>query len=374
MDRFIVPALILPSTLTMTIAAPASSHPPRRRFTVLRRLLPRGLIDEAVRWRMRLRLLPNYFYDGKRFAGASALGAAPRNETQYAALVTMAYHQIEKGLSLPEPRHFFGQEPLRKLFALLDRFGETYKASQATVAALHALQTYVDWHRQRALSAPIVEDTEVRLQRLQQRLGLAPDSAHQAVLWADRPPLPIEPALREQFLTGRRSIRDYAAEDVPLPMIEEAVRLALHTPSVCNRQGWQVRCLHDPETIARALRHQNGNRGFGHTVNRLLVVTAKLGAFVYAGERNQCWIDGGLFSMSLMLALHGLGLASCPLNWNHEAPTDQAFRRQFGVPDDEVVIMFIAVGHYKPGYSICASPRLPVSSVLTFVGPGHKPG
>jgi nitroreductase len=355
----------------MTSAAPPSA-PSRRRFASLRRLLPRGFIDEAIRWRIRLRLIPNFFYDASRFAQASALGAAPRNETQYAAMVTMAYHQIEKGLSLPEPRHFFGQEPLRKLFALLDRFGATYKDCQATAAALHALQTYVDWHRQRGLSAPIVEDTSVRLQGLQQRLRLAPGDEHDAVLWVEQPPLPMDPTLRERFLAGRRSIRDYAAQDVALPLIEEAVRLALFSPSVCNRQAWQVRCLHDPETIARALRHQNGNRGFGHTVNRLLIVTAKLGAFVYAGERNQAWIDGGLFSMSLMLALHSQGLASCPLNWNHEAPSDRAFRQEFDVPDDEVVIMFIAVGHYKTGYSICASPRLPVSSVLKFIGPAQR--
>lgn len=351
----------------MTSAAPASA-PSHRRFAGLRRLLPRGLIDKAIRWRTRLRLVPNFFYDASRFAQASALGAAPRNETQYAALVTMAYHQIEKGLSLPKPRHFFGEEPLRKLFALLDRFGETYKASQATAAALHALQTYVDWHSQRGLSAPIVADTSARLRGLQQRLSLAPGDEHDAVLWVDQPPLPMDPAIREQLLAGRRSIRDYAARDVALPLIEEAVRLALFSPSVCNRQAWQVRCLHDPETISRALLHQNGNRGFGHTVNRLLIVTAKLGAFVYAGERNQGWIDGGLFSMSLMLSLHSMGLASCPLNWNHEAHSDRAFRQEFDVPNDEAVIMFIAVGHYKPGYFICASPRLPVSRVLKFIG------
>jgi nitroreductase len=350
----------------------AELSPQRRRYASLRRIVPQQIIDQAVRWRVRLRLLPNYFYDAKRFAFASAMGAAPRTETQYSALVTMAYHQIEKGLSLPSPRHFFGQEPLRKVFVLLERFGGQYPDSEATFAALDALQAYVDWHRQRDLNSPVLEGVVARLRPLQHRYGRADSNGHGAVLHVPHPPAPVEPALREHLFAGRRSIRDFGPEDVPLAMIEEAVRLALNAPSVCNRQGWRLRCLHDRATIDRALRHQNGNRGFGHTVNRLLVVTSTLGSFVYPGERNEAWIDGGLFAMSLMLALHSLGLASCPLNWNHEPATDRAFRREFDVPDDEVVIMFIAVGQYQANYTVCGSPRVPVARVLSYVGVESK--
>ncbi len=345
------------------MAEAVESLTPSGPYQSLKRLLPRPLLEQAKRLRSRMRLVPNFFYDARRFASASALGAAPRNETQYSALVTMAYHQLEKGLSLPQPRPFFGQKPLRKLFGLLDRYGDEYRDCEATLAAHDALNAYLDWHRRRDLSSPFLDEVSARVQTL--------PTKHQAPLGdGELPrevPQQLERDVRDRIFAGRRSIRDFAPDDVPLELIEEAVQLALHSPSVCNRQGWRVRCLEDRETIDRALLYQNGNRGFGHTINRLLVVTSTLGSFVFAGERNQGWIDGGLFAMSLMMALHTLGLASCPLNWNNEAPVDRAFRRAFNIPDEEIVIMFIAVGHYRPGYAICNSPRVSVRHVLSFV-------
>src|SRR3546814_20513526 len=90
----------------------------------------------------------------------------------------------------------------------------------------------------------------------------------------------------------------------------EAVELALHSPSVCNRQASYVYCLQSREIIDRALSLQNGNRGFGHEIPCLLILCTDLSAFDTAGERYQHWIDGGMFSMSLVWALHALGYSS----------------------------------------------------------------
>src|SRR3546814_1994141 len=75
-------------------------------------------------------------------------------------------------------------------------------------------------------------------------------------------------------------------------------------------------CSSDLEIIDRALSLQNGNRGFGHEIPCLLILCTDLSAFDTAGERYQHWIDGGMFSMSLVWALHALGYSSCCLNWS----------------------------------------------------------
>lgn len=333
-------------------------------------MLPPAWIEKIKRGQTWLRLVPNFLYDARRYAAASALGASPRNLTQYSAVTTMAYHQLEKGLSLPEPRPFFGELPLGRLLGLLERFGADYSDCEATLASLAALRGYLEWHRRRGLHSARLDEVERRLEGLEGAL-LAPASrpaTAASATWVEQPPIGLDSTTREILFAGRRSVRNFSEEDVPLSMISEAVRLALHAPSVCNRQGWRVRCLVDAGAISAALKYQNGNRGFGHTVNRLLVVTSTLGSFVYAGERNEGWVDGGIFAMSLMMALHAQGLASCPLNWNNDARIDRAFRRAFDIPDDEVVIMFIAVGHYRTGYSVCNSPRVPVERVLSFPG------
>src|SRR3546814_11683998 len=68
----------------------------------------------------------------------------------------------------------------------------------------------------------------------------------------------------QNFFRTRASVRDYSSAPVPSAVIEEAVELALHSPSVCNRQASYVYCLQSREIIDRALSLQNGNRGFGH--------------------------------------------------------------------------------------------------------------
>jgi nitroreductase len=119
-----------------------------------------------------------------------------------------------------------------------------------------------------------------------------------------------------RFFASRHSIRQFADEPVSIDLVRRAVDMALHTPSVCNRQAWKV-----------------------------------------YGERNQAWIDGGMFAMSFVLALHSLGLGTCCLNWSVEQKTDIALRAEAAIPDSEVIIMLLAIGHIPPELNVAASVR-----------------
>ena len=118
------------------------------------------------------------------------------------------------------------------------------------------------------------------------------------------------------------------------------------------------------EDKKQVLSCQGGNAGFGETVKGVLVVTTDTSRFFSVGERNQCWIDGGLFSMSLVYALHSLGLGSCCLNWSVEKDTDQKLRRITGIPQSEVVIMMIGVGHLPEKLVVARSMRKPLETIL----------
>jgi nitroreductase len=111
---------------------------------------------------------------------------------------------------------------------------------------------------------------------------------------------------------------------------------------------------------------QNGNRGFGNQIKTLLLVTSDLGQFVSVGKRNQCWVDGGMFAMSLLYALHSLGVATCCLNWSVRRAVDHQMKRLIHLPDAEVIIMLIAVGHYPPHFHVTRSPRKPLRDILTI--------
>lgn len=84
-----------------------------------------------------------------------------------------------------------------------------------------------------------------------------------------------------------------------------------------------------------------------------------------AHERNERYTDGGLFSMSLLLALEEQSLAACPLNTMFSDKMDAKTRNLIGIPDSEFLVMYIAVGHFPEEISTCASRRLPAERIIT---------
>jgi nitroreductase len=170
------------------------------------------------------------------------------------------------------------------------------------------------------------------------------------------------------MVRARHSVRNFEATPVEGDLIRNAVDLALRAPSVCNRQAWRVYALTSSDAIARALTAQNGNSGFGHQLQMLLVVACDLTRFLTIGERNQGWIDGGMFSMMLVLALHSHGLGTCCLNLSLDCQQDMRLREVVPIADHESPVMMIAVGHMPESLSVAQSRRRPVADVLTWVG------
>ena len=169
------------------------------------------------------------------------------------------------------------------------------------------------------------------------------------------------------FFARRHSIRQFSAEPVAAVLVAQAVAMAQKTPSVCNRESGMVHAAFEPGIKERLLALQNGNRGFGDQAGCVLVVTSRLDTFLSVGERYQGWIDGGMFAMSLVYALHSLGLGSCCLNWSVEPEADIALRRVGGIPDDQLVIMLLAVGHLPERLRVAQSPRRPLDDVLKIL-------
>jgi nitroreductase len=172
----------------------------------------------------------------------------------------------------------------------------------------------------------------------------------------------------DSFFYSRRSIRNYTKDKVPADLITRAVKLAIRTPSVCNRQAWHVYTLQNEALIKKALSYQNGNKGFGENVSNLLILCSDLAAFDVSSERYQHWIDGGMFSMSLVWALHSLGISSCCLNWSKDPFDDLAFRNAFNIKPSHSILMMVAIGYPEEEVIVCDSARSPAQSYITKLG------
>lgn len=311
-------------------------------------------------------LLRNAVYDVLRFARHASPGRVPRTRVQHAAMMTMFYHALEKSLSLPEPEPGHGRRHARQLLDLVDVYAARYGVDTVVASSQAALCAYADAQPGGALDAALLDRIRARNVAQHTAPGGGSILRHRSDILS-RTGIDFG-----AFAACRHSVRSFTGEPVAPHAIEDAVRTAQRSPSVCNRQSCRVHVFENGAAAARILACQRGNTGFGHLASHILVVTSDLQHFFGMGERNQCWIDGGLFAMTLVYALHAQGLGTCCLNWSAEREQDLALRAAAGLPSAESVIMLLAVGHLPDTFRVAASPRKPLKDVLVMHGPEHN--
>ena len=308
-----------------------------------------------------LLLAVNAGYDLARYFRYSSKSGTPATTGQLPFQLMVQYHAIEKGLSLRDVRLGFGQAHLDELCRLL-RDWQAHGLDcrvPAYVGAISALESYVSFHEQRGHAVPRVKSM---LQEFRLPAEVAPGDATVGIR---REEIQRQAASSyDQLAASRHSIRDFDSRPIDPALIEQAVALASYSPSACNRQSWRVHALRDPPLKRLALEMQNGNRGFRESIDLVLVVACDVRAFGDALERNQAWIDGGMFAMSLLHALHYLGLGACALNWCTTWSQDRQFHRALSIPGHELILMLVAVGHLPERLQVARSGRRPVSEIL----------
>jgi hypothetical protein len=165
------------------------------------------------------------------------------------------------------------------------------------------------------------------------------------------------------FIKSRFSARLFAVKVVPLAAIHQAVDLARFSPSVCNRQGWKVYHYDNRDKMNLLLKIQNGNNGFTHSINQLLKATSDTKKFTKMAS-NQVFVDGGLFSRSLLLSLHSKGIASCCLNTCLPFVDEVKVKNIGNIAQSERLIMMIGIGLYKDVFEVAISDRVAVEEIL----------
>ncbi|MBX3176557.1 MAG: nitroreductase family protein [Candidatus Hydrogenedentes bacterium] len=303
-----------------------------------------------------------YIYDFKRFSRFSAASSPDPTQESLRSLITIDYHRLEKGLSLRDCRVGFGRPAAEDLLRNTKTYLAEYGGDVITEIALNVLREYARFNGGHGVDVAWLTG-ELDQISAPTPAGSEPQGGTY-VLGRDELLAKSKRDLSD-FFASRHSIRDFSDEDVDPKLIEQAVGMALSTPSVCNRQAWRVHLFSDREEMTRALELQNGNVGFRHQINKLIIITCDLRCFVKNDERNQSWIDGGMFSMSLIYALHSLGLGTCCLNWAVPPWNDEMLRALGAIPENEVVMMFLAVGHLPEEFKVAQSRRRAIVDVLT---------
>lgn len=324
--------------------------------TILRRLLPDGLVRLLQLIRLDLSGL-------RRFN--SNYAREDDDKIRSAETWIMFYtHQIEKGLSHSNFRYGFGRKPLSRISVLLLKIQELdpdYHANFYYLNAISALNEYIRRHKAAKYDISFLKDifSESQISEfISSCVSHAGSEECSSLTKRNNSSLPFE-----ELCNNRHSVREFSEQPVSLADLTHVFELAMRAPSVCNRQPSRIYCIQDMILIKKALEIQGGVNGYP-CPPALLLVTADITALMNPNEINEGYIDGGIFAMNLLYALESQGFAACPLNTMFAIPTDKTTRELLDIPDDEVFIAYIEVGHYPNNLQFPVSNRLAVSQVL----------
>lgn len=275
--------------------------------------------------------------------------------------IVRKYHVVEKALAMPDFRMRGGFDLVASLVADVNRWDHEFGNDEGTgslqvEAARRSLSAYRKRH------ADLGDDLDGLLDDFHDDAptedlvgGVAPTNSFEA---GDRQSL-------LKILKGRTSARVFEPElSLTDDELSDLAEIAIKAPSVCNRQTGRVH-FYFGDKVQKLLEFQNGNRGFGHQVPGLIAVTSDMRYFLGHLERNQPYVDGGLFSMQLLLGLQGKGMGAVCLNWCVDRKTDHQFREIAEIPDHEVIIMLIGFGRVRHDALSPSSFRLEGRKVFT---------
>ncbi|MGN0235891.1 MAG: nitroreductase family protein [Paludibacteraceae bacterium] len=266
-------------------------------------------------------------------------------------------HVIEKGMSMRTPKRGFGQQ---KVIALLHRLRKYYdlygiEDKDFLIYPLSTIKNYIAYTEANGVSIPTIKHLFETL------LTYTNIHSDQLVTCGGVKRINKKDILEnnggsfEDLLYSRHSIR-YFAKDLPdKSIIEKALILAQQTPSACNRQSWKTH-IYFGEQSHQLLRMQGGCNGFEDEIPCSIVISADMRAFL-SYEPMQCYVDGGLYAMNLINALHYLGLGTIPLSLGFYHNKLSKIKTMFHIPKEEALICIVGVGNLLESFNVAESYR-----------------
>lgn len=278
------------------------------------------------------------------------------------------YHSVEKGLLFKKTKPRFAQQRILNLHPslALEVIKNNVSRSQIRVA-YQVICEYYELHQQ--LGADISDYyTQEQYENYKNILGDAYTSKFKGAIDYQKDNFyALTTADFATFSNSRKSVREYTGELIPNTLIEQAIALALNTPSVCNRQACKVYLLEDKARIDKLLTIQGGLTGYTQNINQVLLLTVDRNYFYTVGERNQFYIDGGMFLMNMLYALHFYKIANCPANWGKLIQEEKQLSGIVDLPESEKIICVVPIGVAKDEFRVTLSQRRELNEVLVRI-------
>lgn len=272
-------------------------------------------------------------------------------------------HVIEKGMSMRNPRKGFGQQKVLDLLERLKKYQKLYgdKDRNFLVYPLSTIKTYIKYTESEGIKIDKIKGLFGQIAQSLAPMEIQANGGIQVVTKAQI--LKTCNCDFKSLLYSRHSIRYFSDESISKDLIVDILSLAQRTPSACNRQGWKTHVFIGEKSV-ELMKWQGGCRGFEDELQHSILVTANLKAFLFY-EVHQAYVDGGLYAMNLINAIHSLGLGCIPLSCGFEYEKLKGLSK-FEIPENEVPVVIVAFGKLLDKFKVAVSTRKDISKTNTF--------
>lgn len=300
-----------------------------------------GLESQAKYFRNIFLLFSNYSQDAINYFKYSYV-FNNKGFCKYEADIIMSYHSIEKGFLHKNIKEKFAKDKVSLIIEKIEYLekNDQFKLNSQMLSAINVLLEYYEYH----LNKGVDINDYFSMEKYKTFLKYKNDNFKSIHYTSERDFYENVNSDFYRFSYSRRSIRDFTGEIIDNNLMKSAIQLANNSPSVCNRQSCKVYLINNKEKIDNILKIQGGFRGYSKNVNQLLILVANKNAFYSIGERNQMYIDGGIYLMNLLYSLHFYKIAACPANWGKCVHDDRNVRKFVDIPFNEQIICTIPIG------------------------------
>jgi nitroreductase len=158
---------------------------------------------------------------------------------------------------------------------------------------------------------------------------------------------------------SRRAVRAYTKRRVEPEVVRRLLDAAIRAPSAVNAQPWAFVVVQDAALMKRIsdrakqlalARMKPGTPLWDHRAMledpafNVFYDATTLVVLCAAPAGEQANEDCCLAAQTLMLAAHGLGLATCPIGFARAALNEPEFRRELAIPADHAAVFPLIVG------------------------------
>ncbi len=274
---------------------------------LIKAFLPRRILKVLRKIKVIKNLVVAYQYNLKRYLNYSDTNGI-NTQIKLIGKIIREYHVVEKGLTMPQIRYGFGKDIIISLCndceEYISRYGNEEEQLKHAIGVIFEYEQFHNTYNYELDIKIVSAITKLKIKTSEVYITTQKSiSKKEYFKYAE--------SHFYDFSNSRSSVRNYTDEEVPIEKILSALTLIRNTPSACNRQPARTYIYTNKEQIRKILEIQGGNRGFGHLTNKLIIITAELGGFSGLPERNQAYIDGGIYSMNTLYALHYHQIAAC---------------------------------------------------------------